>query len=78
MAQSNDWIPMTLIEMAAFCEKNGLEKAKNVLIEAAMMIHIDFANQSAQTEDLSAETYGPKGSAHLPLSDVIVRLRQKN
>ena len=45
MSNPHQWMPNTLFDMAAFCEKNGLEKAGTILIESASLLYICLASQ---------------------------------
>ena len=46
MSDTHEWMPNTLFDMAAFCDKNGMEKAKTILIESASLLYICLANQA--------------------------------
>jgi len=45
MSNPHQWMPNTLFDMAAFCEKHGLEKAGTILIETASLLYICLASQ---------------------------------
>jgi len=45
MIENHQWMPNSLFDMAAYCEKNGLDKPRDLLIEAAVMLHISLANR---------------------------------
>jgi len=42
--KDHQWMPNTLFDMAAFCEANALEKPRDLLIEAALMLRLCLAN----------------------------------
>lgn len=47
MQDNHQWMPNTLFEMAAFCDKNGLEKARNLLTETAVMLYMCLPQDQA-------------------------------
>ena len=47
MQDKHQWMPNTLIEMAAFCDKNGLEEARNLLSETAVMLYMCLPHDQA-------------------------------
>ena len=47
MFKSHQWMANTLFDMAAFCEKNNLEKPRDLLIETAMTLSCCLANLEA-------------------------------
>lgn len=50
MKHTLEWIPSTLFDMAAVCEKNGCDKPRDILIEAALMLQLYMANQEANNQ----------------------------
>lgn len=61
MLEKHQWMPHTLFDMAAFCEKNGLEKAGALLLETAVMLYICLSRQEQGVEpdvNLRAESIG--------------------
>ncbi len=47
MFKSHQWMANTLFDMAAFCEKNDLEKPRDLLIETAMTLRICLTDLEA-------------------------------
>lgn len=47
MQDNYQWMPETLLEMAEFCDKNNLAKAKDLLLEAAVMLYMCLARDKA-------------------------------
>ena len=45
--KSHQWMANTLFDMAAFCEKNDLEKPRDLLIETAMTLSICLTDLEA-------------------------------
>lgn len=50
MKHNLEWMPNTLFDMAAVCEKNGCERPRDILIEAALMLHLYMANQEGNDQ----------------------------
>ncbi len=45
MYEKHQWMPNTLFDMAALCDRNGMDQPRDLLLEAAMAIS-DYLNSS--------------------------------
>lgn len=61
MFKSHQWMANTLFDMAAFCEKNDLEKPRDLLIETAMTLSICLNDLEAANMPKSPQ---PTGEMH--------------
>ena len=56
--KSHQWMANTLFDMAAFCEKNDLEKPRDLLIEAAVTLSCCLAGLEANNAPMSPPPAG--------------------
>ncbi|MGQ0563815.1 MAG: hypothetical protein ACT4OK_01920 [Gemmobacter sp.] len=55
MGRELEWMPMTLFEMASFCEKNKLGESSELLLAAAVALQRSLSQSSEQMSNSNPE-----------------------
>ncbi len=71
MQDKHQWMSHTLFDMAAFCDRNGMDKQRDVLLDAVAALggswsnHFSAANLGTESQSPGKEAfYGKLARAH--------------
>ena len=66
MYEKHQWMPNTLFDMAALCDRNGMDQPRDLLLEAATAIS-SYLNSSYQEVGMPPATHGSDCGLRAPV-----------